>query len=69
MEQVTTNRLLSFNEANTSRKTMMLMDEPTKRYMCPVTLFLSMAIADGVIKGIGCGSDISSLYGSRQQSG
>jgi hypothetical protein len=37
MEQVTTNRLLSFNKANTSRKTMMLMDEPTKRYMCPVS--------------------------------
>jgi hypothetical protein len=44
---------------------MMLIDEPTKRYMCPVTLFLSMAIADGVIKGISCGSDISSLYSSR----
>jgi hypothetical protein len=28
---------------------MVLIDEPTKRHMCPVTLFLSMAIADGVI--------------------
>jgi hypothetical protein len=44
------------------------MDEPTKRYMCPVTLFLSIAIADSVIEGISCGSDISSLYSSRQQS-
>jgi hypothetical protein len=48
---------------------MVLIDEPTKRHMCPVTLFLSMAIADGVIGGIGCSSDIASLYGSRQQSG
>jgi hypothetical protein len=48
---------------------MMLIDEPTKRHICPVTLFLSMAIADGIIKGISCGSDILLLYGSRQQSG
>jgi hypothetical protein len=43
---------------------MILIDEPTKRHMCPVTLFLSMAIADGVIDGIGCCSDIASLYGN-----
>jgi hypothetical protein len=29
--------------------------------MCPVTLFQSMAIADGVIDGIDCSSDIASL--------
>lgn len=28
---------------------MILADDPTKRHMCPVTIFLAMAIADGVI--------------------
>jgi hypothetical protein len=42
----------------------MLIDKPTKRYMCPVTLFLLIAIADSVIKGISCGSNILLLYSS-----
>jgi hypothetical protein len=48
---------------------MILIDEPTKRHMCPVTLFLLIAIADGVINGISCSSDIATLYGNRQQPG
>jgi hypothetical protein len=46
---------------------MVLIDEPTKRHMCPVTLFLSMAIADGVIDGINQTSDIASLCRGHQQ--
>jgi hypothetical protein len=34
--------------------------------MCPVTLFLSMAIVDGVIDGIDCSSDIASLCSPQQ---
>jgi hypothetical protein len=48
---------------------MILIDEPTKRHMCPVTLFLSMAIADGVIEGIDRSSEIASLFRSYQHSG
>jgi hypothetical protein len=45
---------------------MVLIDEPTKRHMCPVTLFLSMALADGVIDGVHQISDIESLCAGRQ---
>jgi hypothetical protein len=48
---------------------MILIDEPTKRHMCPVTLFLSMAIADGVIDGTDRTSDIASLFRGHQHSG
>jgi hypothetical protein len=48
---------------------MVLIDEPTKRHMCPVTLFLSMAIADGVIDDIDQTSDIASLCRGHPQSG
>ncbi|EFQ85735.1 hypothetical protein PTT_19234 [Pyrenophora teres f. teres 0-1] len=33
-------------------RTMLLIDDPNKRYMCPVTLFLSMAIADESSKAL-----------------
>jgi hypothetical protein len=70
MEQVSCQvAFWSFNEANTSSRQMMIMiDEPTKRYMCSVTLFLLMALADGVSDGIGCSSDMASLC-SHQWSG
>ena len=48
---------------------MILIDEPTNRHLCPVTLFLSMAIADGVVDGITCDSDIAALSSHCQQSG
>ncbi|KAF1840107.1 uncharacterized protein K460DRAFT_202525 [Cucurbitaria berberidis CBS 394.84] len=37
---------------------MVLVDDPTKRHMCPVTLFLSMAIADGLIDAIHQASEV-----------
>ncbi|KAF1940151.1 hypothetical protein EJ02DRAFT_495665 [Clathrospora elynae] len=40
---------------------MILVDDPSKRHMCPVTLFLSMAIADGVIDDISHSSGMTSL--------
>lgn len=39
---------------------MILVDEPTKRRMCPVTIFLSLALADGVIKGVRNSEDLTS---------
>jgi hypothetical protein len=45
---------------------MVLIDEPTKRHMCPVTLFLSMAMADSAIDGMHQTSDIESLCDGRQ---
>jgi hypothetical protein len=38
---------------------MMLTDLPYNRSMCLVTLFLSLAIADGVFEGIGCSEDLA----------
>jgi hypothetical protein len=43
------------------RRTMMLTDLPYNRTMCPVTLFLSLAIADGVFEGISCSKDLASF--------
>ena len=40
---------------------MILIDDPNKRYMCPVTLFLSMAIANNVIDGVSTSIDMFSL--------
>ena len=40
---------------------MILVDDPSQRHMCPVTLFLSMAIADGVIDGIDTPEDLAAL--------
>jgi hypothetical protein len=37
---------------------MILADDPVKRHMCLVTLFLSMAIADGVIDGVTHSTDL-----------
>jgi hypothetical protein len=43
----------AFSKANTpQRRTMVLINKPTKRHMCPVILFLSMALADSVINGV-----------------
>ena len=58
-------RFVCFDKANiVSRKTMVLTDEPKKRHMCPVTLFLSMAIADGVVEGVDRSDDIALLMPS-----
>src|SRR5690242_15660573 len=40
---------------------MILADDPMRRHRCPVTLFLSLAIADGVVQGIRSCGDIASL--------
>ena len=34
------------------RRTMILADNPSKRHICPVTIFLALALADGVIDGV-----------------
>jgi hypothetical protein len=39
----------------------MLTDLPYNRSMCPVTLLLSLAIADGVFEGISCSEDLASF--------
>jgi hypothetical protein len=38
-----------------------LADVPSKRHMCPVTLFLALAIADGVIRGVRSPADLESV--------
>jgi hypothetical protein len=38
---------------------MVLADNPQKRAICPVTLFLGLAIADGAIEGI---TEIADIY-------
>jgi hypothetical protein len=40
---------------------MILVDDPSKRHMCPVTIFLAMALADGVIEGVQKGHHLASL--------
>jgi hypothetical protein len=40
---------------------MILADEPSKRRMCPVTIFLSLALADRVVEGVEKGYQIKSL--------
>jgi hypothetical protein len=43
---------------------MMLADMPSERHICPVTIFLGLAIADGVIPGIKCNDDFTTLISS-----
>ncbi|KAF2849432.1 hypothetical protein T440DRAFT_519030 [Plenodomus tracheiphilus IPT5] len=43
--------------------TMILTDLPRDRHICPVTLFLALAIVDGAIEGINCSDDFSTLAG------
>jgi hypothetical protein len=40
------------DELTTRRRTFVLADNPSKRHLCPVTLFLSLAVADGVVGNI-----------------
>ena len=42
---------------------MILVDSPGQRHICPVTLFLALAIADGAIKGISSRDDLLVLAG------
>jgi hypothetical protein len=40
---------------------MILADDPSKRRMCPVTIFLSLALADGVVQGVQKGHHLASI--------
>lgn len=41
-------------------RTMILADDPSKRHMCPVTIFLPFALADGVVEGVQRGHHLAS---------
>lgn len=41
---------------------MILVDDPSNRHMCPVTLFLALAIADGALEGVHPCSGLAALH-------
>lgn len=49
------------------RRTMILADMPENRDICPVTIFLALAIADGALCGVQCNADFTALVRSLEE--